>query len=199
MEALLDKLNSLNPLSTGLRMHLVDTLCVKTIKKGKYLLQAGKICSEICFIERGLLRSFRVDEDSEVCKWFMMEGDIAIAIQSFFLQVESQEYIEALEDTTVQFLSYKDLQDTYRKFPEFNVTGRVITEMYYCLSEDRLDNLRGRSAIHRYSYMLQNYPDILKRVPSKYLASYLGMKKEHLSAVKRKLKNSLIHNTIINK
>jgi CRP/FNR family transcriptional regulator, anaerobic regulatory protein len=184
METILAVLNGIYPLSTGLREHLVKILDVKTIKRKDYLLQAGKTCDEICFIESGLLKSFYLEDGKEVNKWFMKEGDIAIAVQSFFKQIGSIEFIQAIEDTTIQFIRYKDLQYIYAHFQEFNFIGRIITEKYYCLLDERMDAIKNHTAWFRYQYMIKNYPELVKRVPAKDLASYLGMEKEHLSAIK---------------
>jgi CRP-like cAMP-binding protein len=184
MDAILAILNSINPLSMELKEHLIAILNVKTIRKKEFLLEAGRICHEICFIESGLLKSFYLEDGKEMNKWFMKEGDIAIAVQSFFKQIPSFEFIQAIEDTTVHFIRYLDLQDIYKRFPEFNINGRVITEKYYCLLDERMDAIKNRSAWLRYQHMLNNFPELVHRVPGKDLASYLGMEKEHLYAIR---------------
>jgi CRP/FNR family transcriptional regulator, anaerobic regulatory protein len=63
----------------------------------------------------------------------------------------------------------------YRRFPEFNFVGRVITERYYALSEDRIAALRILRAQERYDYVYENFPQLIQRIPLKYLASYLGV------------------------
>jgi len=72
----------------------------------------------------------------------MKEGDFMISVESFFNQKESYESIQALEDCEVYSASYNDVQNLYNKFPEYNFVGRVLTEKYYVLSEQRLYSLR---------------------------------------------------------
>ena len=114
----------------------------------------------------------------------MKEGDVAISIESFFLQKSSYESIQALEDTVLHYVSYKDLQTMYEEFPEFNFIGRVLTEKYYTMSEQRLFAIRMQRATERYNYLMQNLPEIIKRVPAVYIASYLGITIEYLSRIK---------------
>ena len=71
MEALFTLLNSIHPLSDGLVNHLATTLKAKTISKKQYLLKAGHVSRQICFIESGLLRCFYEQGENEVCSWFM--------------------------------------------------------------------------------------------------------------------------------
>ena len=111
---------------------------------------------------------------------------MAISIESFFLQKPSYESIQALEETVLHYVSYKDLQYMYRQFPEFNFIGRVLTEKYYSQSEQRLYAIRMQRADERYGYLMQNLPELIQRVPSSYIASYLGITLETLSRIKSK-------------
>jgi CRP-like cAMP-binding protein len=116
----------------------------------------------------------------------MLENDVAISVESFFCQSTSKEYIQALEETDLWYITYEELQDTYSKFPEFNLIGRIITENYYVLSEQRSACMRQQRAPERYRFLLENYPTLIQRVPSKYLASYLGITEVTLSIIKSK-------------
>jgi CRP-like cAMP-binding protein len=166
-------------------MHLSKILKSKRYSKKDFLLKAGHISDKIFFIERGLVRCFYDKSEKEVCSWFMKENDCIISVESFFQQKESYENIQALEETDAYFIEYNELQFIYQNFPEFNFIGRVLTEKYYALSEQRLYSLRMQNASERYRFLMENYPELIQRVPSKYLASYLGISEETLSRNKR--------------
>jgi len=114
----------------------------------------------------------------------MKEADVIISVESFFQQKESYESIQALDDCILYYITYDELQFIYRNFPEFNIVGRVITERYYTLSEQRLHAMRMQKANDRYAYLMQHHADLILRVPSKYLASYLGITEVTLSNIK---------------
>ena len=187
MENLLQYLHSIHPLSPGLYEHLYDILRVKELSKKDFLLRAGHISRSICFINKGLLRCFYIKDDTEVCSWFMKEGDVIVSVESFFLQKPSYENIQALEDCEVFYIDYSQLQHIYQHFPEFNFIGRVVTEKYYALSEQRLYALRMQRSHERYAYLMAHSPELIQRVPSKYLASYLGITDVTLSNIKSKI------------
>ncbi|HEX8333454.1 MAG TPA: Crp/Fnr family transcriptional regulator, partial [Segetibacter sp.] len=99
-------------------------------------------------------------------------------------QRESYESIQALEDCIVYYISYEELQFVYRNFPEFNYIGRVLLERYYMLSEQRLYSLRMQRSQERYDYLLEHFPELILRVPAKFLASYLGITEVTMSKIK---------------
>lgn len=184
MDSLFTLLCSIHPLPEALVTHLTQTLKCKTVFKKQYLLKAGHVSRQICFIEKGLLRCFYEQGETEVCSWFMKEGDVIVSVESFFKQTASYESIQALEDTVVHYINYDELQFIYKNFPEFNYIGRVLTENYYTLSEQRLYSLRMQRSHERYEHLLQYFPELILRVPAKYLASYLGITEVTLSKIK---------------
>jgi CRP-like cAMP-binding protein len=186
MERLLQFLESIHPLSALLKEHLTLILKVKELPKKQMLLKAGHICRMICFVERGLLRCYYSVGDTEISSWFMKEGDVIVSIESFYKQKESYESIQALEDCTLYYIEYNELQHIYKEFPEFNFIGRVLTEKYYTLWAQQLYALRMQHAQERYNWLLDGYPDLILRVPAKYIASYLGITEAHLSVIKSK-------------
>ena len=190
METLVAYLDSIFPLSEGCRETLARQLRHKEVPKKELLLRAGHICQNIYFIEKGLLRCYYYKNEAEISSWFMLEGDVVVSVESFFYQKVSYESIQALEDSSLYYISYKELQDIYRRFPEFNYVARVMTEKYYCLSEQRLYSIRMMRASERYEYMIQHHPMLLSRVPAKYVASYLGITPEMFSKIKSE-KNQL--------
>ena len=184
MQQLLYLLNAIHPMSEGLVSHLSHILKAKELKKKEYLLKAGHVCRTICFIEKGLLRCFYIKGEVEVCSWFMKEGDVIVSIESFFQQKESYESIQALEDTLLYYITYDEIKYIYKTFPEFNYTGRVLTEKYYTLWAQQLYALRMQQAQERYKWLLDHHPEFILRVHAKYIASYLGIDETTLSKIK---------------
>jgi CRP-like cAMP-binding protein len=184
MKELLSLLNNIYPLSPPLHLYLSQKLKSVTVEKKQCLLKAGLISRHIYFIKKGLLRCYYIHDEQEVCSKFLKEGDIIVSASSFFLQKESHESIQALEDSILWYICYDELQYIYRHFPEFNVIARVLSIKSYLLSEQRLNFIRMKQAADRYSSMLEHFPELVLRVPSKYLASYLSISVETLSRIR---------------
>jgi CRP-like cAMP-binding protein len=116
----------------------------------------------------------------------MKEGEVVISVESFYKKQPSYEFIQALEDCRLYYITHSELQHIYHHFPEFNFVGRVLTEKYYMLSEQRLVTLRLQRSQERYGYLLKHFPEILQRVPSKFIASYLSISEAHYSVIRGK-------------
>jgi len=187
-DMVINALNNIHPLSDNLIRYLNKTLTPITLKKKEIFLQKGEVSNKISFILKGMVRSYYINNDGEeTSAWFMKEGDVIISVSSFFQRTPSYEFIEALEDTMLLYITYEELQNAYTLYPEFNVVGRIITEKYYVLSEERLLGIRNRKAKERYDFLLQQHPEILLRVPAKYIASYLDIDKATLSRLKSRI------------
>ena len=185
MELLLHYLDAIHELSPALREHLQVILQHRSLAKKEYLLKAGRTACNIYFIEKGLLRCYYCAGDKEVSSWFMKEGDVVISVESFYKQTPAQENIQALEECSLYRISYSELQDIYTKFPEFNYTGRVVTEKYYKLWAQQLYGMRMLFSHERYAWLQNNYPDLLVRVPARHLASFIGVTEVRYSAIRK--------------
>ena len=120
----------------------------------------------------------------------MKESDVIVSVESFFSQTPSYENIETIENSHLYYIDYTELQYLFNNCLEFNFVGRVLTEKYYKLSEQRLYSLRMQKAADRYDFILNHFPQIILRVPSKYIASYLGITEETLSRIRASKANN---------
>ena len=183
-QSLLQLFSSIIPISNELEQRLSESLQTKTFPKKYLLLKQGQVSNYIYFIEKGFLRSYYINDDKEITGWFMKENDIIISVNSFFKRTPSYEWIQTIEESTLHYIHYDELQNIYKEFIEFNIAGRVITEMYYTLSEERLYGMRSHTAEERLQFLLDKHPDILLRASFGYIASYLGISSETLSRIR---------------
>lgn len=183
-KALFSLFNNIYPLPESFWNELSGNISERSFKRKTKLLLEGDICTEIHFIVQGMARAWYYKGEEEITSWFMKEDDIIISVESFFSQKQSMENIELLEDSTLISLPFNTLQVLYSKYLEFNFVGRVLTERYYMLSEERLYGLRMRTGDERYNILSCSHPEIFQRVPLKYIASYLGMRPETISRIR---------------
>ncbi|MES2113000.1 MAG: Crp/Fnr family transcriptional regulator [Bacteroidota bacterium] len=181
---LLNKLNSIAILQEGLQGAIKSYLIEEAFPRKTLLLKAGQVSQRIYFIKKGFTRAYYTKGENEFSTWFMGEDEFIISVYSFFSRRPSFESIEVLEDCIVQSINWDQLQAIYKQYPEFNLTGRIITEQYYIRSEERAIQLQTLSSKKRYEKLLRDYPGILQKVSLGQIASYLGIKQETLSRIR---------------
>lgn len=177
-------LEELTPLTADVKNYLNSRFKILELPKKHLLLKEGEICRNIYFILNGFSRAYYWKDDKEITSWFMGSGEVIISVHSFFTQSVSVENIQMLEDNTMISLSYEQLQYAYRAFPEFNTAGRVLTEQYYILSEERAIALRRFNARERYENLIKTHPGILQKASLGQIASHLGITQETLSRIR---------------
>lgn len=188
LETLLQHLQTIKPLDEALRDRLINDLEIVEVPKKTMLLRDGEVANYLYVVLSGLLRSFYIKEGVEICSRFMKENHIVVSVNSFYARKPGYEFIESMEDSTLARIHYDKLQKLYKDHDSFNYTTRVLTEQYFALSEQRLYLLRKQKAEERYVFFLENYADLMNRVPLQFIATFLGMNLETLSRIRRKIK-----------
>ena len=174
----------LPPLSPALTQALMAATRREELPAGHLLLRPGQVARRVYFLETGLVRGYSLLHGREISSWFMREGDFVISILSFFTQQPTDEYVALLEPAVVHSISYAQLQNLYRDFPEFNFLGRQLVEKYYVLSEQRARHLRAHTAAERLDALLAEFPAVFQRVAVGHIAGYLGLAPETLSRLR---------------
>jgi CRP-like cAMP-binding protein len=190
IEKMLSAFNKLHPLGEEMKERLEAITVVKEFSKKHLLLQEGQVADHACFVLNGLARAYYITDGREITSRFMDEGFIITSWLSFYTRKPGYEFIETLEDSTIAFMHYNDLQKIYADFLEFNIVGRKLTEYFFFLAEQRTQMLRKHTTDEKYQFFLKEHPDLLQRIPLKYIATYLGMSEETLSRVRSRTAKS---------
>jgi CRP-like cAMP-binding protein len=175
---------SLNPC---IQTEILSRLKVLTFSKNEYLLEKGQICKGIYIIEKGCCRTYLVKGKKEITTSFRTEKSYICSPYSFLTQTPSNEYIQAIEDTTCYFMSHRSIYSLLERFIEFNVFVRKIYEELFIRELNLLNSIRTLSALERYDLFMKESPKVLQRVPLGQLASFLGMSQETLSRMRSKV------------
>ena len=154
-------------------------------KRGETPVKDGDVCDSLYYIEKGLTRQYYVKNGKEVTEHLEYEGGIVMCIESFFLQEPSRLVIETLEPSKIYAIPYNKLQELTRTSYEFCQLMFSFLEHSLILSQRKADTLRFESAKERYLRTLNDHPDLVRRAPLHYLASYLQMTPETLSRVRK--------------
>lgn len=160
----------------------------KRLRKRQYFLQEGDICKYQAFVEKGLLRSYTVDEKgSEHILQFASEGWWMADLSSYLANEPSFLNIDALEDAELLLLSKPSWEQAMKKIPALEHYFRVIIQNHLVATQKRLLQSLAETAEEKYSGFLKTYPECVQRVPQHMIASYLGVTRETLSRIRKQL------------
>jgi CRP-like cAMP-binding protein len=178
-------LSSILKVSPELSDELSKSCKPVALEKGQLVLEAGNRCTDIYFIEKGLVRGYYFDDDGkEITNWFAQENEFATSFYAFIARQASFENIQALEDCELVRVPHSQLQNLYSAFPETERLGRMITENYYIKLEERLLSIQFKTARERYDMLMKSKPSLLQRASLGQIASYLGITQETLSRIR---------------
>jgi CRP/FNR family transcriptional regulator, anaerobic regulatory protein len=161
------------------------------LPKDSFLLKQGQICNHLHFIAKGAVRAVQYDNEKEIIPWFGFEGDIVNSHLSFTSRKPSLKSIILISDCTFLSITYESLQYLYSKDLIWQHISRCFIERYYTDLQERLISFLSLSASERYEQLLQKYPDIENRVNLGHIASYLGIRQETLSIIRRRRRKRL--------
>jgi CRP-like cAMP-binding protein len=159
----------------------------KTYPKGTILLKIGEVENYVSVIEEGAVRFVIPGEESETTFGFAFEGHFFSAYDSFVFQKPSQYQIETLTEVKVWSISHQDLNDLFDNTREGNLVGRQIAEQFFCGKQNRELSLLTKTATERYYNLFKNQPKLIKEIPLKYIASYIGITPQALSRIRAEL------------
>jgi CRP-like cAMP-binding protein len=160
----------------------------KKLRKRQYLLQEGDVCKYTAFVEKGMLRTFTVDEKgNEPILQFSMEGWWVADLYSFFTGEPSPYNIEALEDCELLLITQPSWEMLLQKIPVLERYFRILVQNNLIATQRRLMGAMSETAEEKYTKLINNFPGCLQRVPQHMIASYLGITRETLSRIRSQM------------
>ena len=160
----------------------------KKLRKRQYLLNAGDVCQYITFVEKGLLRSFTVDDKgNEHVVQFAIEGWWISDMGSFTSGKDAMYNIEALEDCELLNLTRQSMEELLIKLPVMERFFRMLMQNNIVALQRRVIAYMSLSAEEKYLKLLEVAPDIMTRASQQHIASYLSITPETLSRIRKKV------------
>lgn len=180
-------LDNIYPLSDTSKELLKKSIVEIKYKKGHILLKADKIEKNTYFIKKGVARAYSDKDNTEMTFWFGKEGDTIISMKSYIANQKGYENVELLEDCTLYEMKTTNLQQLFDVYIDIANWGRKFAEQELVKTEERLISRQVRTATERYKALLNNSPDLIKRVQLGHIASYLGITQVSLSRIRAEI------------
>ena len=158
------------------------------LPKKTIVFEPNKYEDKFYFIAKGSARVYVIDENgNEISYILFFEKDYLISFEGYLNKKHSYEFIELLEDCILYEFQTEELKNLYQLNNEVANLGRVLAEKFAYDTEQRFIDRLSLSATSRYLKLIENNPEILQRIPLKYIASYLGITQVSLSRIRAKI------------
>ncbi len=152
-----------------------------------HFLTEGKTCNEIGFINSGCFRTYYLSDGKEINTQFDFENHFVVDYDSFIQNKPSKYYIQALEDAELVCFNLDALQNAYNSSKNWERFGRNMAEYSYKCTTERVESFLFMDGTQRYQDLLEKQPMIFERIPLYHIASYLGLERESLSRLRKKI------------
>ena len=191
INSLLDNIQSLITLSQEERNIIMSLFKMKTYKKGDFFLADGQVCKQVGFVTKGLMRYYINHDGEEKTYAFSQENQYVCNYESFLPQNPSFKIIQALEDSDVFVISHSDLQVLYAKVREGERYGRIAVEAVFLQMLKDINSFYTETPEVRYERFLTNHPDLQQRISQYHIASFVGVKPQSLSRIRKRIFNRI--------
>ena len=161
----------------------------REFSKKSTFLGIGQIENNISFIEKGEVRLFipKENPEKEITFGFSFKDEFISAYDSFLTQTPSLYQLETLSETTLWSITYDELQEVYKTTKIGNTIGRFISEKLFLLKSKREQSLLNETSEQRYLNLFKERPNLIKQIPLKYIASYIGVTPQALSRIRKRI------------
>jgi CRP-like cAMP-binding protein len=160
----------------------------KSINASDYFIKTGEVPMKIAFVVSGLFRYVYINNNGdEFTKGIILENLFLSSYSAMIMGKPSYFTIEALEDSRILEISWKDFTSLMENDIFWIKFLQKFLEKGFMIKEKRERDLLLLDAETRYKNFLSEYPGMDQRIKQGIIASYLGIKPETLSRIRRKI------------
>ena len=186
-EVLIQYMKRFSDLSESELEKLIVDVPVGTFKKGTVLLHQGEVPDKCYFVLKGCVRQYAVNEDGiENTSNFFTEEQSVTIFNQHTEDRRSKYFLSCVEDCTLIVGDLATEQEAYDMHPVLEVMTRNMIQEDMGAMRDDFSSFISSTPEERYHALMEKRPDLMDRVPQYQLASYLGIKPESLSRIKKR-------------
>lgn len=164
---------------------------IREVKKAVVLLKEGDIPKDNYFIVEGCIRQYYLTDGEENTSNFFTEEEWILPFTGVEDNGTSRYYLECMEDSHLLIANDEAGNEFLEKFPEFLKISQQILEKEIVRQQGELAKYINQSPEQRYIDLQNNRPDLVNRVPQYQIASYIGVKPESLSRIRKRIASEI--------
>lgn len=155
--------------------------------KGALIEKENSIAQNLYFISDGYIRTYYHDEGNEITTQVLGKNNFITSFESFVMHSISNENIQCITDCDVLYITKSDYTMLNNKSTFWGSFCKQLYEKTISFHRQRINDLLTLTAEKRYLKLLEKQPEVIQNVPIQYVASYIGIKPESLSRIRKKI------------
>lgn len=166
---------------------IVETMTIKQYKKGTILLEEGQVSSEVYFVLDGCVRQYYLVDGDEKTNNFFTEEQWVVSMNSFSQNNPSNHFLDCCIDCSLVVGNREKEECLYKRFPKLETVSRKVMAQVFAEQQEIISSYATDTAEQRYLKLLKSRPDLFQKIPQYQIASYVGVKPESLSRIRKRL------------
>lgn len=168
--------------------HYVSALCISRYKRNAHCIDRGDVQTSTGYVLSGLVRAYYIDrKGSEINVAFIKEGGYVIHYGATVRSEPSKYSFQCIEPTVMINIPLEHIRICCARFAAMEHYLRLVIEQELYHKQQRIDSFIFENGEERYKRFLQENPDLMKRLTISQLASYLGMERQTLTRIRKRI------------
>ena len=188
-ERLLAYFSKFRPLTIEEKAAITENLTSRRYDRGSFILMPGREPTYNYFVVGGCVRKYYVRDGQETSTNFYIEDDWILPTVGASVNFVADYYLECIEDSALIVAGEDDGNDLLERFPSFEALARQMLEQEVLRQQVHIANYQNATPEERYLRLQDERPELIKRVPQFQLSSYIGVRPESLSRIRKRLAN----------
>ncbi|NML20699.1 Crp/Fnr family transcriptional regulator [Pseudoflavitalea sp. G-6-1-2] len=170
---------------------LEELLAVSSIEKyskNQLLLESGTTCNRLGYIIEGSLRTYCINSLGEEISFLLqVNGDFFGDYESYLTGKKSNFIIKTTLESEVIWFGKTELEQLMQTDQFWFLFSKKISDICFLEAKRRIEDLLFYSPEERYLNLLNKSPEIIQKIPQKFISSYLGITSQSLSRIRKRL------------
>ena len=186
---LIEYFSQISPLTEDEKEGLIKSMELRTFNKGEIIVEEGRKHTDTFFVLEGLVRQYKMMDGDDITTGFFTEEQWIISSADSTGDLFSKFNLICMENCVLVIGNEEKATNLFKQFPRFETISRQIMETAFMEQQNMMATYITDKPEQRYLKLIESRPDILQRVPQYDIATYIGVKPESLSRIRKKLLN----------
>lgn len=186
-DKLIEYFSKFRVLSNEEKEIITKDLNITCFKRGTILLKEGQHSHDNYFVLSGCVRQYILKDGEERITNFYTEENWILPAIGQESNKSSKHFLECVEESYLVVANDKDGSELMKNNLKFQELAQLILEKEIMNQQQHFTEFQNSTPEERYLKLQQSNPDLIERVPQYQLSSYIGIKPESLSRIRKRI------------